>query len=73
MAATPKKKATRSRGGKRRAHKILSLPNLAPCPSCGKPKLPHTVCPSCGAYGSTTLTTSGPPHSHQNKQDEKAH
>ena len=50
MAATPKKKSTRARAGKRRAKNYFVLPNLSPCKSCGKLKLPHFECPSCGAY-----------------------
>ncbi|MBI3290174.1 50S ribosomal protein L32 [Candidatus Microgenomates bacterium] len=50
MAATPKKKSTRARTGKRRNKNLLGLPNLIPCTKCGKPKLPHFTCPSCGEY-----------------------
>ncbi|MBI4059270.1 50S ribosomal protein L32 [Candidatus Microgenomates bacterium] len=51
MAALPKKKHTRSRTGKRRGRKHLALPNIIICASCGKPKLSHIICPSCGVYG----------------------
>ncbi|MBI3443685.1 50S ribosomal protein L32 [Candidatus Woesebacteria bacterium] len=51
MAPLPKKKHTRSRSNKRRfANMRMSLPNLIPCPSCKKPKLPHIACPHCGYY-----------------------
>lgn len=49
--AVPKKKTTRARRNRRRAHhdKIES-PNLIECPHCHQPKLPHRVCPNCGFY-----------------------
>ncbi|MEO6064006.1 MAG: 50S ribosomal protein L32, partial [Thermoflexales bacterium] len=34
----------------RRAHDFLTPTGLAACPTCGKPKPPHIVCPSCGEY-----------------------
>ena len=49
--AVPKKKKSRSRRDMRRAHhKVLDKANFADCPSCGEPKLSHTVCLSCGEY-----------------------
>ncbi|OGC05636.1 50S ribosomal protein L32 [candidate division WOR-1 bacterium RIFOXYA2_FULL_36_21] len=47
----PKKRHSRSRQGKRRAESFrATLPNLAKCPSCGEPVLPHNACLSCGTY-----------------------
>lgn len=53
MAATPKKKSSKSRTGKRHndSAKRLILPGVVVCSECGKLKLPHTVCKSCGSYG----------------------
>ncbi|UCE17476.1 MAG: 50S ribosomal protein L32 [Gemmatimonadota bacterium] len=48
--ALPKKKTSKSRRDKRRAHWKLTSPALALCPQCNHPKLPHRVCPSCGSY-----------------------
>ena len=31
-------------------HLFLGRPTLVPCQKCGKPILPHTVCPNCGYY-----------------------
>jgi len=31
-------------------HLFLKKPGLTKCPKCGKPVLPHTVCPNCGYY-----------------------
>lgn len=47
----PKQRKTRARRDQRRAHwrKVTSAPN-ATCEQCGKPKLPHRVCPHCGVY-----------------------
>jgi large subunit ribosomal protein L32 len=47
----PKRKTSRSRRDRRRAHDAIKVPNLVPCPSCHEMRLPHTVCPSCGNYG----------------------
>ena len=46
----PKQKHTKSRRNKRRAHIFMKSPVLVKCPKCGKPILPHTVCPNCGYY-----------------------
>jgi large subunit ribosomal protein L32 len=48
--AVPKKRMTRSRRDRRRAHWKLTLPGLSQCPRCHEPKLNHRVCPNCGYY-----------------------
>lgn len=49
--AVPKRKISKSRRDKRRAANFkLSKPNLATCPQCHEPKLPHRACRSCGYY-----------------------
>ncbi|MFQ6091917.1 MAG: 50S ribosomal protein L32 [bacterium] len=48
--AVPKRKISKSRRDKRRAHWKLMAPSLVLCPQCSHPKLPHRVCPSCGSY-----------------------
>jgi large subunit ribosomal protein L32 len=48
--ALPKRRHSRSRQGKRRAHDALTAPSLSVCPQCHEPKLPHFVCPACGTY-----------------------
>ena len=50
MTALPKKKHTRARRGNKRSHKGLSTINGLFCPECKEPRLPHTVCKSCGEY-----------------------
>lgn len=46
----PRKKHTKRKRGKRRAHIKLTKPTLDLCPHCKKPILPHRVCPYCGWY-----------------------
>jgi large subunit ribosomal protein L32 len=48
--ANPRHRHTRTRRDKRRASWKGQNPNLGTCPDCGEPKLPHTVCSSCGTY-----------------------
>lgn len=48
--AVPKRKTSKSKRNKRRAHDALVAPTVVTCPECGEPKLPHRVCPSCGMY-----------------------
>jgi large subunit ribosomal protein L32 len=46
----PKRRQSRSRTRKRRAHDSLSSPNLVPCPNCAEMIKPHRMCPFCGFY-----------------------
>lgn len=48
--AVPKRRTSKSKRDKRRSHDGLSAPALSTCSSCGAPKLPHRICPSCGTY-----------------------
>lgn len=49
--AVPKRRTSKSRRDKRRAHwKAMSAPSLVECPQCHEMKRPHYVCPSCGTY-----------------------
>ncbi len=52
MGALPKRKISKARKGRRRAHSALNKPALSKCPKCGKPKRPHFECAFCGYYGS---------------------
>ncbi|TCJ16659.1 50S ribosomal protein L32 [Rubrobacter taiwanensis] len=54
--AVPKRKTSRARRNKRRAHHALGTPGLVPCPTCGAPTLPHRVCRECGSYKGRTVT-----------------
>ena len=46
----PKRRHSKARRDKRRAHDHLQVPGLSLCPNCHEPKLPHRVCPNCGTY-----------------------
>jgi large subunit ribosomal protein L32 len=46
----PKRRHSKARRDKRRAHDYLTPVGLSVCPECQEPRLPHRVCPSCGQY-----------------------
>jgi large subunit ribosomal protein L32 len=46
----PKRRHSKARRDRRRAHDALAQPAKSVCPSCGEVKLPHRACPSCGEY-----------------------
>ena len=48
--ANPKRRHSKARTRTRRSTWKGSLPTLIECPQCHQLKLPHRVCPSCGAY-----------------------
>ena len=50
MGAVPKRKISKGRRDRRRAHHALSRPRLIVGPQCREPRLPHHVCPFCGHY-----------------------
>ncbi|HEY58071.1 MAG TPA: 50S ribosomal protein L32 [Anaerolineae bacterium] len=50
MPPVPKRKVSRARRDKRRAHHALKALHLVQCSNCGEMRLPHTVCPNCGFY-----------------------
>ena len=49
--ANPKRRHSKARRNKRRAHDAIKAPGTAICSNCGESKLPHRVCPACGYYG----------------------
>ncbi|HEX5084865.1 MAG TPA: 50S ribosomal protein L32 [Blastocatellia bacterium] len=51
----PKRRHSKSRSRKRRAHDALKPTNLIACPNCGSMRLPHRVCASCGFYHGRTV------------------
>lgn len=55
MGPHPKRKLSRSRRGKRRAHDSLSLKKLVICETCGEYHVAHHVCPKCGSYNGKTV------------------
>jgi large subunit ribosomal protein L32 len=48
--ANPKRRLSRARRDKRRAHDALRSVGLSVCPNCHEKKLPHRACPHCGQY-----------------------
>lgn len=46
----PKRRHSKARRDKRRAHDALAVPAQSTCPNCGEQKLPHRACPHCGHY-----------------------
>lgn len=50
MGPLPKRKVSRTRRNKRRAHDALSLRHLVRCDNCNEYKPAHEVCPNCGTY-----------------------
>jgi large subunit ribosomal protein L32 len=50
MAPLPKKKHSKSRTKRARAHFGLKAPQLSKCPSCPTLIRPHRACPKCGIY-----------------------
>lgn len=50
MPPLPKRKLSKGRRDRRRAHHALRTPHIVPCNNCGEMHLPHHVCPNCGFY-----------------------
>lgn len=48
--ANPKRRTSKARRDRRRAHDALSAPPASKCSNCGETKLPHRACPHCGQY-----------------------
>jgi large subunit ribosomal protein L32 len=46
----PKRRTSKSKRNKRRAHDALRAVNSVACPQCGEPTLPHHICRRCGSY-----------------------
>ena len=48
--AVPKRKVSKTRRDKRKAHWKLTAPNLVRCPQCNTLTVQHKVCKECGYY-----------------------
>ena len=46
----PKRRHSKARTSKRRAHDFLKVRATTTCQKCGADKLPHRVCIECGYY-----------------------
>ena len=59
MVPQPKRKHSKGRRDRRRAHDALTTMNLTACSNCGEMRLPHTVCPKCGHYQGREVVAMG--------------
>ncbi len=51
MGALPKRKISKIRRDRRRAHYLrVKMGSMIPCSQCHSLKLAHHVCPHCGSY-----------------------
>lgn len=50
MGPLPKRKISKSRRNRRRAHDSLSLNHLVVCETCAEYHVAHRVCLKCGSY-----------------------
>jgi large subunit ribosomal protein L32 len=50
MGPLPKRKVSKSRRNRRRAHDALTLNHLVVCENCGEYHQSHHVCKKCGSY-----------------------
>jgi large subunit ribosomal protein L32 len=48
--AVPRNRLSNARKNSRRAHDAKKEKFIGGCPNCGKPKMRHAVCASCGYY-----------------------
>ena len=59
MVPLPKRKISKGRRDRRRAHDALQTANLVQCSQCGEMRLPHTICPSCGYFQGREIISKG--------------
>ncbi|MEM7126300.1 MAG: 50S ribosomal protein L32 [Chloroflexota bacterium] len=50
MGPLPKRKISKGRRNRRRAHDAIGIPKLITCSNCDARILPHRACPNCGQY-----------------------
>jgi large subunit ribosomal protein L32 len=55
MTPLPKRKQSKGRTRRRRAHDALKPTKLVACQTCREMHRPHHVCPSCGSYAGVTV------------------
>lgn len=48
--AVPKKRTSKARKNKRRAHHGIDSSHLGRCPRCNQAVRPHHICGNCGHY-----------------------
>jgi large subunit ribosomal protein L32 len=52
----PKRRISKARRNRRRAHDALATPPSSTCSNCGEVKLPHRACSQCGYYKDREVT-----------------
>ncbi|MEA3336457.1 MAG: 50S ribosomal protein L32 [Chloroflexota bacterium] len=55
MAPLPKRKISKGRRNRRRAHHALIVPRLVECPQCHEKHRSHRACAECGTYRGRTV------------------
>jgi large subunit ribosomal protein L32 len=53
--AVPRNRHSNARKNSKRAHHAKKPKTVAACPRCNNPRLPHTICQSCGAYNDRVI------------------
>ncbi|MCC6127798.1 MAG: 50S ribosomal protein L32 [Chlamydiae bacterium] len=53
--AVPRNRVSNAKKNSRRSHHAKTPKNVSACGTCGKPRLSHRVCPSCGHYGARAV------------------
>lgn len=48
--AVPRNRMSNARKNSKRAHHAKTPKSMSTCSNCSTPKIPHVICPSCGAY-----------------------
>lgn len=59
MGPLPKRKVSKGRRNRRRAHDAIGTPKLIECNNCHELTMPHRVCPHCGHYKGRQLLDLG--------------
>ncbi len=54
--AVPRNRTSNARKNSRRAHHAKTPANVTACSNCGKSRLAHRICPSCGFYNGRAVT-----------------
>jgi large subunit ribosomal protein L32 len=49
--AVPRNRMSNARKNSKRAHHAKKPKHTVSCQNCNEARLPHAICPSCGAYG----------------------
>ena len=60
MPPHPKRKHSKGRRDRRRAHVSLTPTQVVACSNCGEKGVSHTVCPNCGFYDGKEVVAQKP-------------